>query len=49
MLAIFDGQRCIDKIRVKRSEMDKKAIDATIDDYTMIVSAKIAEFLQKHR
>lgn len=48
MLAVFDGNKCIDKIRVSREDLDKEK-GIGMEDYIVFISPKIAEFLMKHK
>lgn len=48
ILAIYDGNRCVDKIRVKKSEIGKTE-DPELSDYVMFVSDRVAEFIKKHK
>ena len=48
VLAILDGRRCIDKIKIKKSDIDKRFIDSNTDDFMICVSPNVVKFLRKH-
>ena len=47
-LAVLDGSRCVDKLVVKKDELNKDMLDATMSDCVMVVSNRVAKFLEKY-
>lgn len=48
VICILDGRRVIDKITVKKKDVNKAILKSTTDDYTCIVSKDVGLFLNKY-
>lgn len=46
LIAILEDHKCIDKIKVNGSDVDKYNVSST--DILMIVSKEVGEFLEKY-
>lgn len=47
LLVALDGNRVMDKIKVKKKDIGINALKATGNDSVIIVSKKVADFLDK--
>lgn len=48
IICILDGSRVIDKLKIKKKDINKKFLDATAKDYGCIVSEEVGQFLNKY-
>lgn len=48
LLCVLDGARVIDKIKIKKKDINKKFFDSNTGDHACIMSKDVAEFLNKH-
>lgn len=48
VISVLDENKTVDKLKVTKRHINKKFLDATGEDYVIIVSKEVGEFINKH-